>query len=873
MSLLSKKQPEIKEEYFSVVYWYTTPLRKGVNRVKNGSARRMGYSAFDVAEKRIKEQFRTAGLSDEPFEILRVEDVSDFCHTLSDLVLLEKGKIHSKMKDMGMWYEVENHLSEWYVGDNSIDDVIEIGLKIINDIRKTDGMFAVYRAMTPRDSFFTESLEDNDTRFQKFQHGNPGLGIAPLRIFQHWPAATGKGSFPRLAYDMTFNPAWDYSSKGFQINTVVNPRIVVLKGNVLLNVEHDLALGNDNNHLIFATDIVKGTTDEQELKVLQGSGVKVITNPIEFIRYVKENADKKNLWIHTTIHSYGRMAKLLSDLDKSIYFSHIDEVHHTVLPEGAPWTAPLDDRSIPVTIRFMTSANIRVARKTTGGGAKWSMNNPDWCDYKIKSLTEKKAVDLGYKRQTNIVYMAYDKTNLPSIVGVLIGDGRNPMIEIDGYDTPVPLHWVLSADGLIQFRIDNLEYHHTKCTLNKIDRCAEFGRYLEHILVPTLKHKKVDNEVFARLSKAKVFVADTKAKNTTPLIREIERIPSKHEDSFLIHCQLLGEGWSPKNGWVDSTMFVDPVWSPLRIYQDLNRGTRIGDGSIKIHPIIMIGFEPEGISKDCNFTNMFRKIWTVGKVIEMGVEDIKDRIIIGNYKKLPTGGGTRKTGTDEVQEGLKMSASDFTDALTGFWSNGKSYQFGETVCLVVEDWIEAYEKYGLWLATNNSTGPTKMIMDAIIIKHWHFFEQYSSPRDIFRKIVSCQDFRVMDMAVEIDTFMERKVKERNSRYSFLQENITLLENNPDKLRTKYVKTFGQYDTIDRNELDGHEDKLKYEKKYKYKNDKDFTWVTWFRDVDTFAIRDYKQDRYTSVVDVAEELTETKVEKRNFIARLFRKRAA
>jgi superfamily II DNA or RNA helicase len=124
------------------MYWYTTPLNRGVFRVKNGSARRKAESAYEAAEMRIKEQV-TAANSADPYEILHVEDVSDRCETgkkhesLSLLRQLEQGWMHGKQKRMGMWVPSKNSASEWFhdPAKLSVDNVVGIGKQLINEWR------------------------------------------------------------------------------------------------------------------------------------------------------------------------------------------------------------------------------------------------------------------------------------------------------------------------------------------------------------------------------------------------------------------------------------------------------------------------------------------------------------------------------------------------------------------------------------------------------------------------------------------------------------------------------------------------------------------------------------------------------------------
>ena len=129
-------------KYYTVMYWYTTPLNRGVSRVKNGSARRKADSAYEAAEQRIKEQV-TAANSADPYEILYVDDVSDMCETgekhesLSSLRQLEQGWLQAKQKRLGMWVPSKNSSSEWFqdTKKESVDNVVEIGKALINERR------------------------------------------------------------------------------------------------------------------------------------------------------------------------------------------------------------------------------------------------------------------------------------------------------------------------------------------------------------------------------------------------------------------------------------------------------------------------------------------------------------------------------------------------------------------------------------------------------------------------------------------------------------------------------------------------------------------------------------------------------------------
>ena len=64
IKLITQTMTQNKEQFYCVVYWYTTQLNKKANRVKNGSARRLAKSAYEAAEIRIKEQLTAANSAD-----------------------------------------------------------------------------------------------------------------------------------------------------------------------------------------------------------------------------------------------------------------------------------------------------------------------------------------------------------------------------------------------------------------------------------------------------------------------------------------------------------------------------------------------------------------------------------------------------------------------------------------------------------------------------------------------------------------------------------------------------------------------------------------------------------------------------------------
>jgi hypothetical protein len=571
-----------------------------------------------------------------------------------------------------------------------------------------------------------------------------------LRILQHWPAASGKGSFPRLAYDMTYEPLWDYK-KSYPINAVINPTLTVLKGNLLKHIKHDLALGNDVVHVIYAGDVTKSANTE-ELQAMRDMA-KVFTDRGEFYTWIK-TAKNQTVWVHTTVHSYSRLAEVMTKLKKSFYFGHIDEVHHTIQPDYSNWTDCLEDSKCVIQARFMSSANLRIA---DGKGATHSMGDPSFSDIQIKELDEKTAIALGFKRQSKIISYAYRETDFAGDWLERLDNGSQPCIRLKGTEFVVPLGWWMAADALIKFRLEYFQVNHTKLTLNTVENCNEFARFFDAFRKAVLKTycgNDTKDPIYKRIMKAKIMVADTHSNSTVKILKEVSAIPDTFKDSFIIHCRLLGEGWDPENGWIDSNMFVDATWSEIRIYQDVNRGSRIGDGSKLINYIVMVSF----LNDESAFNKMFGNITKVANALELGVEDIQEHVEFKAFKNIPKGQRMpRQSGSDELSAHDEMFADFLNSSMTGYIKDGKYYEFGSMIHEMVKLYQEEFAKRGLYNVDNGDWVKRDLLKYEIALKYKEFFDQYteSGRRKKLDDIVDGKDFRLStDTVIQIEDWKE-----------------------------------------------------------------------------------------------------------------------
>ena len=690
-----------------------------------------------------------------------------------------------------------------------------------------------YLPMKPRDAFFQSALDelkvDFDTKFSKKK-----VNQILTRIFQHWPAASGKGSFPRLAYDMIFEPRWNFK-KSCPINVVVNPTLTVLKGNLVKHIQHDIALNNNVIHVIYAGDVTKACNNEEIHSVR--ALAKVFTDKKEYIQFIN-NTVNKTIWVHTTVHSYYRLAEMMKAMKQTFYFGHLDEVHHMIQPDHSSWTASLNDKECKIHIRLMSSANKRYAK---GDGATYSMGDSSFSDIQVKDLDEKTAVALGYKRQSKIISYSYRETDFATDWLEKIDDGSQPHIKLKGTKFVVPLSWWMAADALLKFRIEHFQVNHTKLTLNKVENCNDFAKFFDAFRKKVLKsYCKNDTKdpMYKRLIKAKIMVADTHSNSTVKILKEVSAIPDTYKDSFVIHCRLLGEGWDPANGWIDSNMFVDATWSEIRIYQDVNRGSRIGDGSKKINYIIMVAF----LNQESEFNKMFGNITKVGNALEMGVEDIKELVEFKAFKNMPKGQRmTRKAGADVLSYYDEMYADFLHSSLSGYITDGKYYELGRMVHEMVDMYQEEFEKRNLYNINGSVDEFQKrdFLKYEIILKYKEFFDQYANPRTHFEeKIITGKDFRLSSEKVVQIVNWENKIRKIGNKR---RKDLLVLANKQkldDIELTNYYKEKYSVKEVDPSFMCGNEKYFKL----KYKFD-DTEFVPWRFTLDINKIQNAVKGKY------------------------------
>lgn len=595
-----------------------------------------------------------------------------------------------------------------------------------------------YYPITPRDSFFVSAINEccNDldplvANIKKKNKNWPNrIGRTErLKVFQHWPASSGKGSLPRLVYDKYLEKLWDFD-KSYPINVIVSPQTPVLMTNAIKQIEHDLACKNNNKHIVF-NDIVKNLSMEDYDNY--SHLLDYARDETQFTKLMLKYSKNSTVTVHVLNSSYLKMARFLKALKKEIFFMHIDEVHHNIQPEDSAWRAPLDEDLINVAFDFRTSANIRIAK---GKGAKESMERDEFYDVKLKELSEKKAVDLGYKRQTKQLVYKYDLDNYPHNWRIELDKGKMPIIKFG--KSIVPLHWAEQLDANIRASLEhNVKY--IKYTFNQIDDIKYFGDVYQDLKSDILKSiarqgliSPSSNE-YRKLLARKFYVADTKSHFTTKIIKQIEALPIEHPDGADFgHCLLFGEGWDPKNGWVDASCFMDPTHSELRIYQDVNRGAR-GPHIKPYNHLIVTQHKLWGVDEESFRNEMFRKVIDTGEKLQHGFEDIRDSVIYHTVQRIPGKPGSKERGKKYYTPLDESDVDPITEAFANYVAYGKNFKFFQVNDMIVDEYYKGLSTVGHWAPGHRDF--SKKLRGKIIQKHPQAFESYKDKDLQLRRMI------------------------------------------------------------------------------------------------------------------------------------------
>jgi len=537
---------------------------------------------------------------------------------------------------------------------------------------KTDEIKGRLATLRPNKPYKNWSDNFSHLSFDKLKKEYTTLSqtVSNIRILDDGPAGSGKTEKAIVHYHGLFKK--DYGT----INVVEAHNTTVLK-NFLNTFLADCHARNYNPEVILFSDkkfpVQFGDKNEE---FFFNKYCKTLHNGLNFNKWLR-NDPSHDRWIFVLTHNYTKLYNTLSTEEKQINFQFTDEVHHCIQPYWADWATSVIDNNNIIRVHWGASANKKEIKDFTGQSPDMNLHGT-W-HLKTLKCNEDMAIGFGWKRRTKIKVSVYDllklksSTHLTNLITEILDD-KNPYITLVGYGYAVPIAYLISADAILRYKIDHQDRRYMLGTLNKLDNAREFKKFFDfyrNLILPIMvadgilsKHSRI----YKRLKNMVVKVADTNDYDTSKYLREVENIPNDAAsyDALILHCRLLGEGWSPKNGWIDSGIFIDPAHSKIRIYQFNERGSRKFGAGYETNHMLIVKLVC-GRNDQLGFNHVYKTLFEVGETLGIGEDMITEIETFLNSKKTrKKGGGGTKGGNpntflvdiDDVYQGYKKFIHD-----------------------------------------------------------------------------------------------------------------------------------------------------------------------------------------------------------------------
>jgi hypothetical protein len=490
---------------------------------------------------------------------------------------------------------------------------------------------------------------------QQYHKENPD---ALLKIINLWPAGAGKTTFWILCWLHIF---YDKKQKNVY-NMVVCHNTTVLNNNIMRLVEHIHTMSPKDQPEIWVISDKKmsGSSDAEDYMIRNYTKQKSFG-----IDLLKDLRQKRNhqVFIFSLIHNYIKVENVLAEENITINFTFLDELHHYIQPIVVDdktghilenWSAPVENKRGVLKNILGASANKKEIEDLTG----YTMPGHKAVDMEVGPLntwqiavthiSEIMARDFGWKRQAvlKIKPFSADCFKNKKLIKEL-GKGKNPKVKLKGFTDAVPVYWLTNADAWLVWKLENPGKHHTLATCNSLKNCIVYAKFLQFYIdqmlmeyVAEMKGINGNSEIVKRIKNLHIEVVETETYNTASYLKSVEAVPLQQQDSVILHCKLLGEGWSPKGGWVDSTQFIDPAHSKMKIYQFMERGARVTeDANSESNHLIFAHWD----GTDNRVHNLFKFVKSVCEELEIAVDPIGEKEVfdvIGST--ISAGGGTKK---------------------------------------------------------------------------------------------------------------------------------------------------------------------------------------------------------------------------------------
>ena len=401
-----------------------------------------------------------------------------------------------------------------------------------------------------------------------------------------WDTAVGKTTPIVLGLVNDYKNCHPYTGQKNFVGEIINPRNAALRNNIVPTMLHFYTVGIKVRHFILAGSKLNAINDAMEP---EDDGISLNDLPVE--RFDNEKSFRKefkkalsngeHIIIHRNWHTNNKIEKILKAFDiKS--FPHIDEVHWcTHSPKKRSGVLNCD--SYPMWSkegytgtkrgRFDDAVKSQTIKKIIKKHFDYGLDNEQVHGKTRSIIGLALAVKLGYKHDFRMYIPEYTTAQLVEWFGV---DWKEHCAK-NNYVRPINSKNItaMTPDDFIYFHnmlscINQGMAHHTiiKCQDIKHARNTknEFDANLKTILNAIPNSRK--------LKPLHTYVADTHSVKKDKIWKHINDIPKNYSLSLTFFADLLGESWSPKNGWVDGTGFLTNIRSYIKVSQTKGRGDR-----------------------------------------------------------------------------------------------------------------------------------------------------------------------------------------------------------------------------------------------------------------------------------------------------------